>query len=577
MKKYLFLFILMALPVLASAEEEVEIDGLWYKLIPKGQTAEVIKYKSTPYSGDIIIPGTILYEDVEYSVNIGGGAFNGCDNLISITILNGVKTIGSGAFQNCSALTSVIIPNSVISIGEFSFDYCVSLTSITIPNVLSNIGASAFRGCSGLTEVYYYSNIDTWCNITFTDAYSNPLTYAHHLYINNIEVKDIVIPNNMTGIGDYIFSGCSALTSIIIPNSVTSIGNGSFLGCSALTSIIIPNSVTSIGQYAFEDCSALTSITIPSSVSSIGSSAFWGCSCLTSINIPTSLSNIENSLFQGCSSLTSITIPTSVLSIGNYSFKGCSSLASITIPNSVKSIGKGAFAQCSSLISVVFPNSINTINEYTFNGCSTLPSVTIPDNVTSIGNYAFLGCKKLTSLTIGSSVNTIGNSSFAFCQDLVNVYCRAEVVPATKSSAFTDSYPEFATLYVPAASIESYQTTVPWSSFGTIKTLDGETPIEVKCAKPTITYGNGKVKFACETEGVEFVPTISFSQQQSINGNELAIGGTFTVSVYAVKEGYDNSDTATMTVNLSQMGDVNADGELNAADITALVNAILGK
>ena len=61
------------------------------------------------------------------------------------------------------------------------------------------------------------------------------------------------------------------------------------------------------------------------------------------------------------------------------------------------------------------------------------------------------------------------------------------------------------------------------------------------------------------------------------NGNELAIGGNFTVNVYAVKEGYDNSDTATMTINMSQMGDVNADGELNAADITAVVNAILGK
>jgi hypothetical protein len=61
------------------------------------------------------------------------------------------------------------------------------------------------------------------------------------------------------------------------------------------------------------------------------------------------------------------------------------------------------------------------------------------------------------------------------------------------------------------------------------------------------------------------------------NGNELAIGGNFTVNVYAVKEGYDNSDTATMTINMSQIGDVNADGELNSADITAVVNAILGK
>jgi hypothetical protein len=61
------------------------------------------------------------------------------------------------------------------------------------------------------------------------------------------------------------------------------------------------------------------------------------------------------------------------------------------------------------------------------------------------------------------------------------------------------------------------------------------------------------------------------------NGNELAIGGNFTVNVYAVKEGYDNSDTATMTINMSQMGDMNGDGQVNIADVTSLVNAILGK
>ena len=92
-----------------------------------------------------------------------------------------------------------------------------------------------------------------------------------------------------------------------------------------------------------------------------------------------------------------------------------------------------------------------------------------------------------------------------------------------------------------------------------------------------MTYANGELLFACETEGVEFVPTVTFLQQLPINGDELQLGGIFTVSVYAVKEGYDNSDTATMTINISQMGDVNADGELNAADITAVVNAILGK
>lgn len=211
-------------------------------------------------------------------------------------------------------------------------------------------------------------------------------------------------------------------------------------------------------------------------------------------------------------------------------------------------------------------------------GCSSLASVIIPNSITSLSPFIFEGCRSLKSVTIGSGVTKIGNRAFVNCEELLDVFCYAESVPNTNIDAFMGAYPEYVTLHVPNVSLEAYRTTTPWKLFKAIVPLDGDEPqIVEKCATPTITYANGKVKFACETEDVQYVPTVSFSQQQLINGNELAIGGTFTVSVYAVKEGYENSDTATTTINMSQMGDVNADGELNAADITAVVNAILGK
>ena len=105
------------------------------------------------------------------------------------------------------------------------------------------------------------------------------------------EITDIVIPNNVTEIGECAFYNCSCLTSVTIGNSVSSIGYGAFWNCSGLTSVTIGNSVMSIGSYAFQDCSDLTSVTIGNSVTSLGSCAFSNCDILLEI-----ISKIENPL-----------------------------------------------------------------------------------------------------------------------------------------------------------------------------------------------------------------------------------------------------------------------------------------
>ena len=116
----------------------------------------------------------------------------------------------------------------------------------------------------------------------------------------------ITIPSGVTSIGDWAFSGCTALTSVTIPSGVTSIGGWAFSGCTALTSVTIPSGVTSIGDCTFSDCTGLTSITIPSSVTSIGGSAFSGCTGLTSITIPNSVTSIGSGVFWNCTRLTDI-------------------------------------------------------------------------------------------------------------------------------------------------------------------------------------------------------------------------------------------------------------------------------
>ena len=327
--------------------------------------------------------------------------------------------------------------------------------------------------------------------------------------------------------GDTYYSG-----SVTIPEKFTYDG--------------VEYSVTSIGNNAFSGC-GLTSISIPNSVTSIGNNAFSGCG-LTSISIPNSVTSIGNYAFQNCSSLTSVTIPNSVISIGYMVFYGCSGLTSVTIPNSVTRIGEWFFQYCSGLTSVTIPNSVTSIGDYAFENCSSLTSVTIPNSVTSIENYAFQNCSSLTSVIIGSSVTSIEQRAFADCSKLEKVYCLAEQVPNTNTNAFEKSYPEYMTLYVPAASLNDYKTTEPWRKFGTIKAISGTGDEPTKCATPTISYGGKRLTFSCETEGVEYVSEIKDVDIKKYYDATIDLTATYEISVYATKAGYENSDIATATL-----------------------------
>ena len=168
---------------------------------------------------------------------------------------------------------------------------------------MESIGDYAFYECSGLTSVHI-SDIAAWCNIDFKGSVSNPFYYAHHLYLNGEEVKDLVIPNSVENIGSFAFSRCSGLTSVTIGNSVTSIGGDAFAYCSGLTSVTIPNSVTSIGDYAFRGCSGLISVTIGSGVETIGSVSFANCPELLDVycyaeKVPSTNSNAFSGSYPG--------------------------------------------------------------------------------------------------------------------------------------------------------------------------------------------------------------------------------------------------------------------------------------
>ena len=389
------LLALSVLYTLLSFAHDFEVDGIYYNI---NGTEASVTYKGSSYnsvydeySGHVIIPSTVTYNSVTYSItSIGNSAFNGCHNL----------------------------------------------TMVTIPNSITAIGSDAFYGCSNLKGISL-SDIASWCNISFAGLFANPLYYAEHLYLNGIEVTDITIPNSVTSIRDYAFCKCSNLTSVTIPNSVTEIGISVFYHCRRLTNVTIPNSVTSIGESAFMSCSSLESVTIPNSVTSIGESAFDSCSSLESVTIPNSVTSINGGTFYGCSSLASVTIPNSVTKIGQSAFYSCSSLTNANLPSSVTFIGPNAFAN-SGLTMVTIPNSVTSIGESAFKGCRSLASVTIPNSVTVISSGMFYGCSSLASVTIPNSVTEICQSSFYNCSSLTNANLPYSVI-SIGPNAFANS------------------------------------------------------------------------------------------------------------------------------------------
>ena len=265
------------MPMMANADA-VEIDGIYYNIISKGEIAEVTSNPNN-YSGDLVIPSNITYNGKNYPV----------------------KKIGDDSFKNCENLTSLIISDGVTEIGNYVFWFCKSLKSLTIPPSLNKIGNTPFLECNSFSAVYI-EDLTSWCQIDFPDG-DNPIAYANHLYLNNVEVIDLVIPNDVTLLRNSVFSGCKEFKTVTLPNSITSIGRRAFENCIKLTKINIPNNIKEIPMYMLCGCESITSITIHDGITEIGQWAFEGCSKLETVKIGSNVATIGTFAFRKCPNL----------------------------------------------------------------------------------------------------------------------------------------------------------------------------------------------------------------------------------------------------------------------------------
>ena len=443
---------------------------------------------------DVTIPGSVAV--------IGRRAFKDCTALQCATVLAG--DIGEDAFNGCTNLATIVLGDGVTGIGDSAFRGCIPLASLAVPGNVAAIGSSAFWGCSNLVEVvisngvsktigdWAFSSCESLATLSLGEGVAS---IGERAFMNCRALAALAMPDSVETIGASAFSGCSGLAALTFGSGLKTVGSEAFDGCSSLENgvdgLYFPDGLESIGADAFRMCNKLTKvslpssqyangtihpafdywqvtvdyrgvapvfyvdadgfmrsvnlkgaaeITIPSTVHDMQIGAFAESDTLTSVVIPSSVTNIAMGAFRACPNLGHVTISEGVKTIGENAFMGCASLAELTIPNGVTVIGDMAFWRCTALESITVPKGVD-IGMFAFYGCSSMTSVNIageatrmrlssrmllratssnPD-ATSVGGFAFYECSNLTSATIGSAVDEIGGGAFGACPKLTTV------------------------------------------------------------------------------------------------------------------------------------------------------------
>lgn len=338
------------------------------------------------------------YEIKAGTLTVAARAFWGRFNLDKITIPDSVKYIGQNAFfgsgsnnvyitdllawldidfENCysnplhitgnlyldgSLVSDLVIPNGVATIKKYAFYGMDSLNSVTLPSSVNYIGTDAFQSCRKLKGVYI-TDLAAWCGIDFQNRYSNPLVYAKYLYLNDLPVTDLVIPDGVATIREYAFNTCYTLTSITIPNSVKVIEDNQFTNCINLTGVYITD-LTAWCKIKFDG--------YRSNPLCIARNLYLNGELVTDLVIPNDITEVKNYAFYNCLSIEDLVVSDKVTNIMDYAFYNCKNIKNISMPNDIKRIAVGAFNKCAALESVYYRNvsgdkpsvSIGADNDY---------------------------------------------------------------------------------------------------------------------------------------------------------------------------------------------------------------------
>lgn len=458
-------------------------------------------------AASVSIPAKI---DGRIVVKIGDGAFDGQSRVTDVLLPGMVREIGTNAFRGCASLRRVHLPDGLTTIGAGAFQQCTALPEIEIPASVMKIGANAFGGCPalklgvlGCSAAHQYARenrlsfrltgdaapgftadlTDKGCVIreyTGSDTRvrvpdmigGRPVVEIGDRAFLKKKVERVRLPETIIAVGDFAFSGCSAMTELLLPQGLSRIGVGAFDGCARLTLTTLPLGVTEISARLFSGCVRLQSMTLPEDVKRIGAGAFASCAELTELKLPEGLTEIGANVLRGCGKLQQLELPAGVEKIDPNAFAQCPGLkliveegsaaqrfakaaglthgttsapeADFTVKNradgcvitrymgkggkvivpamiggkAVVEIGDSAFEKCTTLTSVKLPEGVTELARDAFYGCTALVSAHLPETLTEIGGRAFGDCGELKTLNIPGNVKKIGKKAFDGCVKL---------------------------------------------------------------------------------------------------------------------------------------------------------------
>jgi hypothetical protein len=248
----------------------------------------------------------------------------------------------------------------------------------------------------------------------------------------------VVIPGEVTEIGDRAFSNCTRLKSIDIPGSVKRIGEMAFHACIHLSEITLAEGLEELGDLVFMNCRELTYVSLPESLISLGSKAFYSCERMLRVVIPEGITEIRYQTFTNCRTLNSVSLPDTVTSIGEKAFYGCWSLKQIELPRLLTEIRHQTFGYCMALQSICLPPGLERIGDGAFLACKALKDVTLPESLRQIDANAFHGCLSLTSVNIPDSVMKVEGFAFSDCTGLTRATYSDRIENTNVFSGCTD-------------------------------------------------------------------------------------------------------------------------------------------